>query len=105
MTISTATFFYLAYLCASVSAFANQISHCAARFKDGLVLGPVARNGIVWDEVVMGQGRRVLPGDTVLCYYTGSFMANDGGFFSKDKTVIFDKTSTLSPFSPNSPIQ
>jgi hypothetical protein len=97
MTISTALFFYLACLFAAASGFTSPISQAGLRYEKGVILGPVARNGIEWDEIVMGQGRRILPGDTVLCYYTGSYTINDGaGFFSKDKTVVFDKTSTHS---------
>ena len=33
----------------------------------------IARNGIIFDDLNLGQGRRVLPGDTVYCYYEGSF--------------------------------
>ena len=38
------------------------------------VLGPIARNGLGYEEVSVGSGRRILPGDTVYCYYVGSFM-------------------------------
>lgn len=54
-------------------------------------LGPQARNGLVYDEVRIGDGRRVLPGDTVYCYYVGSYKK---GPFS----TVFDQTSDGEPF-------
>lgn len=38
-----------------------------------MVLGPIARNGMGYEDVVIGTGRRILPGDSVACYYQGSF--------------------------------
>lgn len=52
---------------------ATSVSRC--RTTDGFVLGPVARNGLGYEDGVLGDGRRILPGDTVYCYYVGSFAA------------------------------
>ena len=52
---------------------------------DGSVLGPVARNGLGYEDVVIGTGRRILPGDSVACYYTGSFRKGAFG-----KPTVFD---------------
>mmetsp|Transcript_47731 Transcript_47731/g.137480 ORF Transcript_47731/g.137480 Transcript_47731/m.137480 type:complete len:209 (+) Transcript_47731:65-691(+) len=53
---------------------------------NGQILGPVARNGLAFEDVVIGQGRRILPGDTVACYYSGSFTKGPLG-----KPFIFDQ--------------
>jgi hypothetical protein len=42
-------------------------------------LGPVARNGLAYTDITIGQGRRILPGDIVQVYYTGSFAKNGVG--------------------------
>jgi len=72
-------------------------------------LGPVARNGLAYEEITVGQGRRILPGDTVYCFYEGSFTTSEqknagpfGGFLgggsgdSTDKKTVFDEVSKLS---------
>ena len=52
-------------------------------------LGPVARNGLGYEEIELGTGRNVFPGDAVLCYYVGQYKtANLLG----EKTVTFDET-------------
>jgi hypothetical protein len=56
----------------------------------GLILGPVARNGLGYEDIVIGTGRRILPGDTVACYYTGSFKKGPMG-----KPTIFDSIGTF----------
>jgi FKBP-type peptidyl-prolyl cis-trans isomerase len=69
-------------------------------------LGPVARNGLSYTDVTIGDGRRILPGDIVQCYYKGSYQkkSTNGGMMmlpqlfggSGDKnggagnTVVFD---------------
>ncbi|CAB9529497.1 FK506-binding protein 4 [Seminavis robusta] len=98
MKISAFISLLLACICASASAFTLPTTQSGAIRSKSFALGPVAGNGIEWDEIVMGQGRRILPGDTVLCYYVGSFTSNDGGFFSKDKQVVFDQTDEDQPF-------
>ena len=68
----------------------------------GFILGPVASNGLIWEDLSPGQGRRVLPGDSVVCYYSGSFeTASGGGPFgvgSKTTTTVFDQTKEGEPF-------
>ena len=60
----------------------------------GFCLGPVARNGMAYEDVTLGQGRRILPGDTVYCYYQGTFTTKSEGIFAKpSKTVVFDEIS------------
>lgn len=84
-------------------------------------LGPTARNGLYYEDVTIGSGRRVLPGDTVLCYYIGTFKKNGGGGSGKKSTgnpfldaitgggvgsgrgggavTVFDQTKEGEPFS------
>lgn len=57
-------------------------------------LGPVARNGLQYEDVEIGTGRRVLPGDAVLCYYVGTYQQQKG--LSK-KSVTFDETEPGEP--------
>jgi len=73
--------------------------------RNGLGLGAKARNGMEFDDITLGEGRRVLPGDTVYCYYVGSFAApkstNSGplgallGGGAAAKPTVFDKVSTF----------
>lgn len=60
---------------------------------NGVALGPVARNGLAYEDVALGQGRRILPGDTVYCYYIGSF--KKGAFGGP---TVFDQISTSECF-------
>jgi FKBP-type peptidyl-prolyl cis-trans isomerase len=65
-------------------------------------LGPVARNGLMYTDVTIGDGRRILPGDIVQCYYKGSYQKKSGnggmlmlpqlfgGGDSAGNTVVFD---------------
>lgn len=72
----------------------------------------LARNGIEWDDEISGQGRRILPGDRVFCYYKGSFensasttqkksSGNPLDFFAKSTSgsttdvTVFDQVSTF----------
>ena len=70
--------------------------------KNGFILGPTASNGLIWDDLTPGQGRRVLPGDSVVCYYSGSFETSTGGgpfgVGSKTSTTVFDQTKEGEPF-------
>ena len=66
--------------------------------QNGFVLGPVASNGLVWEDLEPGQGRRVLPGDSVICYYSGSFDSGGGPFGVGAKTTVFDETQAGQPF-------
>ena len=54
-------------------------------------LGPIARNGLAYNDVEIGDGRRILPGDTVLVYYIGSYQT---GPFGAGKETVFDRTGT-----------
>lgn len=78
-------------------------------------LGPVARNGLSYEDVEIGTGRNVFPGDSVLCYYSGSYqkknplLDNSGGaganpFFASAASalggggkVTFDETKPGEP--------
>lgn len=57
-------------------------------------LGPVARNGLGYEEVEIGTGRNVFPGDTVLCYYSGQY--NKVSLMGAKK-VTFDETNPGEP--------
>lgn len=57
-------------------------------------LGPTARNGLSWEDVEVGTGRRVNAGDAILCYYEGTFKTGSGPFA---KTVTFDSTDPGEP--------
>jgi FKBP-type peptidyl-prolyl cis-trans isomerase len=59
-------------------------------------LGPVARNGLQYEDIEIGTGRRVLPGDAVLCYYVGTYQQQAKAGLSK-KTVTFDETEPGEP--------
>lgn len=96
----TQFFVLLAYFTAVTTAFhtpskgsASGAVRTSVGGKNGIVLGPVARNGLEFEDVVVGQGRRILPGDTVACYYTGSF--KKGAFASP---TVFDQISTFGSF-------
>lgn len=79
----------------------RKASFCARRH--GSSLGAKARNGMEFDDITLGEGRRVLPGDTVYCYYVGSFTASkstNGGPLGAlmgggDKSTVFDQVSKL----------
>lgn len=60
-------------------------------------LGPVARNGLEFEDVEIGTGRNVFAGDTILCYYEGSYKKVGGGPFGQTSTVVFDKTEAGDP--------
>lgn len=60
-------------------------------------LGPVARNGLRYEDVEIGTGRRVNKGDTILCYYSGSYKKKGDGLFAKDEKIVFDETKPGEP--------
>ena len=75
---------------------------CNRRTNKGFVLGPVARNGLAYEDTTLGDGRRILPGDTVYCYYVGSFATTSapqgpfGGLMGgggATKQTVFDSVS------------
>ena len=66
----------------------------------------VARNGLSYEEVEIGTGRNIFPGDAILCYYVGTYekTADSGGdnpflaaFGGGDKTITFDETEPGDP--------
>lgn len=82
-------------LCYSYWTFAFQ-----AISRDGrrsTLLGPVARNGLVHEDVSIGEGRRILPGDIVRCYYKGSFKKS--GPFGTSSTSVFDAIQEGEPLA------
>jgi len=85
--ISVLLFFFI---CKNVVAF-QCMGTSQTKKLSNFALGPTARNGLSYDEVRIGDGRRVLPGDTVYCYYVGSYKK---GPFS----TVFDQTSDGEPF-------
>jgi len=111
-TLNHLRFSLLALLFISASAFITPTTlkrDCAKshRTVQGFVLGPIARNGLAYEDIVPGQGRRILPGDTVYCYYSGSFQAGSsakpsgpfGGFLGGGGSVtVFDAVSKFAWF-------
>ena len=83
----------MAYFSGEASAFTKSSKFGAIRTSvgttNGLILGPVARNGLTYEDVVLGSGRRILPGDTVFCYYVGSYKKRLGG------ETVFDQSRTF----------
>jgi len=63
----------------------------------------VARNGLQYEDIEIGTGRNVFKGDSVLCYYVGTYEKTEtgGDIFSKFKkggnTVTFDETQPGDP--------
>lgn len=82
----------LGLLIATSSAFSARQT---ARRQRSTILGPTARNGLGYEDVTIGTGRRVFSGDTVELYYTGSFTKGTGPFA---QPVVFDKTQEGEPF-------
>lgn len=81
------------FYCLNVWAFQAPQAIATKRRESTFVLGPVARNGLRFDDISIGDGRRILPGDTVVCYYVGSY--EKPGLFGSKTNEIFDKTSEL----------
>lgn len=71
----------------SPSGIQNQLAR-SGRYKSAFELGPTARNGLVYEDITLGEGRRILPGDTVYCYYVGSYASGPLGRGRK----VFDET-------------
>lgn len=65
----------------------------------------VARNGLSFEDIEIGTGRNIFPGDAILCYYVGTYKesADAGGgnpFFGGlggGKTITFDETEPGEP--------
>lgn len=60
-------------------------------------LGPVARNGLAYEDVTIGEGRRILPGDIVQCYYKGSYKKS--GPFGTSSNSVFDAIQEGEPLT------
>ena len=51
----------------------------------------VARNGLSYEDVEIGTGRNIFPGDSILCYYVGSYKKTTG------EKITFDETEPGDP--------
>jgi FKBP-type peptidyl-prolyl cis-trans isomerase len=63
----------------------------------------VARNGLQYEDVEIGTGRRVLPGDAILCYYVGTLQQQQQQKQADGRTIM--KTITFDETSPGEPIE
>lgn len=79
-------FLLACWLASSSNAF---IVRTATQQKNNCRLGPVARNGLEYQDITVGTGRRILKGDTVYCYYTGSFVKSN--IFGVGTPTVFDE--------------
>ena len=88
----------------ATDAFAGSRVPSSCALRNGFSLRAKARNGMEFDDITLGEGRRVLPGDTVYCYYVGSFTApkstNSGPLGAlvgggDAKPTVFDQVSKL----------
>ena len=93
----------------------NNNNRCCFGFGWNWELGPIARNGLGYEDGVLGDGRRILPGDTVYCYYVGSYAATNnkpslmmsgpfggllgGGGSSGGGMTVFDSVSKCLKYS------
>mmetsp|Transcript_19879 Transcript_19879/g.55396 ORF Transcript_19879/g.55396 Transcript_19879/m.55396 type:complete len:222 (+) Transcript_19879:212-877(+) len=95
---------------AATHAFTAPQLKTKARPATSLSEAIVARNGLSYEDVEIGTGRNVFPGDSILCYYVGTyedtgsggagnnpFFAAIGGGAGKGKTVTFDETEPGEP--------
>lgn len=94
---------------ATTHAFTTPESQTRSLQQAPLGAAIVARNGLSYEEIEIGTGRNIFPGDAVLCYYVGTYKesgASGGGdnallaAFSKassGKTVTFDETQPGNP--------
>ena len=85
----------LSLACRQTSAFTTTTNNRRRALDNkGFCLGPVARNGLAYEDIKLGEGRRILPGDTVYCYYQGYFTKKAEGIFGKTTKTVFDEIST-----------
>jgi FKBP-type peptidyl-prolyl cis-trans isomerase FkpA len=76
----------------------KSVPSCSGSARTTTALGPVARNGLRYEDIEVGTGRRVNKGDTILCYYSGSYKKKSGGGpFAMDEKVVFDETKPGEP--------
>ncbi|KAG7363854.1 peptidyl-prolyl cis-trans isomerase [Nitzschia inconspicua] len=55
------------------SSFSSSFSSTSTSSSSSSSLGPMARNGLQYEDIEIGTGRRIFPGDAVLCYYVGTY--------------------------------
>jgi len=64
-------------------------------------LGVVSRNGLIYEDIEIGTGRNIFPGDSILCYYIGTYQSTTKGgnnpFSNNNKKVTFDETDAGEP--------
>lgn len=89
---------------ATTSAFVTPQSGLDNRFSTSLNEMIMARNGLMYEDVEIGTGRNIFPGDSILCYYVGTYEKEAGGdnpffaaFAGGAKTVTFDETEVGEP--------
>jgi len=100
---------------ATTHGFANPQSHTAQSRRSSYTSSStslqeaiVARNGLSYEDIEIGTGRNIFPGDAILCYYVGSYeqqpdARGDNPFFGAfasakgAKTVTFDETEPGEP--------
>ena len=91
-------------LLGGAEAFSSSLANSRRARGVSTALDAKARNGLVYDDVEIGQGRRVNAGDTILCYYEGKYTTQSKGAaaFSpfggaQSKSVTFDATEPGEP--------
>lgn len=64
-----------------------------------VLLDVTARNGLIYEEIEIGTGRNIFPGDAILCYYEGSYINIEKGPFgtTQNKKITFDATDPGEP--------
>ncbi len=88
---------------ATTNGFVTPKSGIQNRFSTSLNEMITARNGLSYEEVEIGTGRNIFPGDSILCYYVGTYEKEAGGdnpffaAFAKGGTVTFDETEDGEP--------
>lgn len=106
----------VAVIATTTHAFTTPLSQTALinrRTKTSLDAAIVARNGLSYEDIEIGTGRNIFPGDAVLCYYVGTYQeggsnkpadSGDNPFFAAfakaaggSKTVTFDETQPGDP--------
>lgn len=106
-TITTSCACVLAALLAVITAthgFVVPKSGLQTRFSTFLNEAITARNGLSYEDIEIGTGRNIFPGDSILCYYVGTYEKEAGAdnpfftAFSKGgNTVTFDETEAGEP--------
>lgn len=89
---------------ATTHGFVIPKSELQNRFSTSLNEMITARNGLAYEEVEIGTGRNIFPGDSILCYYVGTYQkeaGSDNPFFAAfaqgGNTVTFDETEVGEP--------